>query len=732
MRNQRDFSSFLLYFFSFILVLEWIWPVQALTDTTNVWVFIIFLAVSFFVTYLGTPLLWSVFIKGAVIVYLLHKLYFEGNILQLDWIVPFFQEIQLNVSFLFSANILEVSNLFRSLLFFVLLWLMTYLLHYWVIQRRRLLLFFFITIAYIAVLDTFTLYDAANSIVRTVIAGFLCLGILAFYRMRESEGMEGGRVPIRKWLIPLSVMLGLSVALGFALPKQEPLWPDPVPYIQTFGEQTEENEEASVQRVGYGTDDSRLGGPFVGDSTVVFRTEVESSHYWKVETKDVYTGKGWTQSLQNMEAVSFLQNSDVPVASHAVGNATRKKTETSHVYQIKNYPHVIYPLGVKSITSEYYAEFEVDPAIEKIYSVDDWQSIVLPSYSVTFEKANYRMSDLTSAVGAAGVNRDFISRYTQLPTSMPKRVGDLAREITAGKDNWYDKAKAIEQYLKGSDYSYDTKDVLIPGEKDDYVDQFLFESKRGYCDNFSTSMTAMLRTLDIPARWVKGYTAGEFSGSDGQLRKYEITNDNAHSWVEVYLPDAGWVSFEPTPGFTNHVQYQSDEEAANTTGDVEEEPVQEQPESDQESEQSQQEDEKDQTISSPGVWNHLRGVAESYWKWAAAAGIAAGVLVFFLFRARVKWLPYFYIWRFKRLTEPTVFPEAYMILLKQLQRYGLKREAGQTLREYALVVDKYFSTDEMTRLTDQYEQYLYGNRMEISRWSEMKELWEYLIKKTIA
>ena len=86
------------------------------------------------------------------------------------------------------------------------------------------------------------------------------------------------------------------------------------------------------------------------------------------------------------------------------------------------------------------------------------------------------MSDLTFAVGAAGVNRDFISRYTQLPASMPKRVGDLAREITAGKDNWYDKAKAIEQYLKGSDFSYDTKDVLIPGQKDDYVDQFLFES----------------------------------------------------------------------------------------------------------------------------------------------------------------------------------------------------------------------------------------------------------------
>ena len=93
-------------------------------------------------------------------------------------------------------------------------------------------------------------------------------------------------------------------------------------------------------------------------------------------------------------------------------------------------------------------------------------------------------------------------------------------------------------------------------------------------------MTAMLRTLDIPARWVKGYTAGEFSGSDGQLRKYEITNDNAHSWVEVYLPDAAGFRLNQPLGFINHVQYQSDEEAENTTGNVAEEPVKEQPESD--------------------------------------------------------------------------------------------------------------------------------------------------------
>lgn len=726
MKYQRDFTSFLLYCFGFILVLEWIWPVQALTETTNISVFIVFLAFSFVVTYLGTPLLWSLFIKGSVIVYFLHWLYFDGSILRLDWVTPFFQEIQWNIATVFSSNIPEVSNLFRSLLFFILLWLMTYLLHYWLIQRRKLLLFFFVTIAYITILDTFTPYEATFSIIRTVIIGFFCLGVLAYFRLREAEGIEKGKIFFRNWLFPLSLMLGLSLILGLILPKQVPLWPDPVPYIQAFGKG--EKEELPIRKVGYGTDDSRLGGPFIGDSTVVFRAETESSHYWKVETKDVYTGKGWVQSKLDVGEIVFSQNSPVPVSGFAAKNAVEKKIETSYVYQIKEYPHIVYPLGVKKINSDYRAEFKVDPETEKIYSVDDLQSVILPDYAVTFEKAVYRMNDLTAVTDDAELEQNFIKRYTQLPLSLPVRVKELAEEITAGKDNWYDKAKVVEQYLKGSDFTYDTKDVLIPGKYDDYVDQFLFESRRGYCDNFSTAMVVMLRALDIPARWVKGYTAGEYSGSVGQLRQYEITNDNAHSWVEVYFPTIGWVAFEPTPGFSDHVQYQADEQGITAPERMEEEPMQEETKQPQETEKKQQEEKKNGAAASKEEKSRLNA-AESSWKWLIIVGITPGMIVLFVYLQRRKWLPYYYIWRFKGKNNDEAFPEAYLLLLKQLQRSGMRRKKGQTLREYASMVDEYFATNEMVRLTEKYEQYLYSDGMEKGHWSKMKELWEYLIKK---
>ena len=176
MKQQRDFPSFLLYSFGFLLISEWIWPVGELTDTTNIWVFLVFLAVSIFVTFLQPPLLLiSPVVKIILIIYLLHLLYFEGSFLQPNWIIPFLSDIQSNIELVFSANIIEISNLFRSLLFFILLWIMSYLIHYWLIQRRKLFLFFVMTILYMTVLDTFTPYDASIAIVRAVIIGFFSI-----------------------------------------------------------------------------------------------------------------------------------------------------------------------------------------------------------------------------------------------------------------------------------------------------------------------------------------------------------------------------------------------------------------------------------------------------------------------------------------------------------------------------------------------------------------------------
>src|SRR4030095_5471201 len=127
------------------------------------------------------------------------------------------------------------------------------------------------------------------------------------------------------------------------------------------------------------------------------------------------------------------------------------------------------------------------------------------------------------------------------PNSVPDRVLVLAREITKGMKNPYDKAKAIESYLRAN-YPYDLE-IPDPPKEQDVADYFLFDLKRGYCDYYATAMVVLARASGLPARFVSGYSSGSYDAMNAQ---YIIRDLNAHSWVEIYFPEIGWIEFEPT------------------------------------------------------------------------------------------------------------------------------------------------------------------------------------------
>lgn len=143
------------------------------------------------------------------------------------------------------------------------------------------------------------------------------------------------------------------------------------------------------------------------------------------------------------------------------------------------------------------------------------------------------------------------ARYLQLPANMPKRdphqemsdIARLAHEWSDDQPTPYLKAKAIEEHLK-REYKYDT--TSPSGGKPNPVDHFLFESKRGHCEFFSTAMALMLREIGIPSRNVTGFVGGVYNRFG---RYYAVRQGDAHSWVEAYLDDPirGWVTFDPTP-----------------------------------------------------------------------------------------------------------------------------------------------------------------------------------------
>ncbi|MDF2695080.1 MAG: Transglutaminase-like enzyme putative cysteine protease, partial [Labilithrix sp.] len=134
-------------------------------------------------------------------------------------------------------------------------------------------------------------------------------------------------------------------------------------------------------------------------------------------------------------------------------------------------------------------------------------------------------------------------RYLELPQDTPDRIAQLAHEWSDSQPTSYLKAKAIEEHLK-HDFKYQLGSPS--GGKPQPVDHFLFESKRGHCEFFSTAMAIMLREIGIPSRNVTGFVGGTYNRFG---HYYAVRQGDAHSWVEAYLDDPvhGWVTFDPTP-----------------------------------------------------------------------------------------------------------------------------------------------------------------------------------------
>jgi protein-glutamine gamma-glutamyltransferase len=136
------------------------------------------------------------------------------------------------------------------------------------------------------------------------------------------------------------------------------------------------------------------------------------------------------------------------------------------------------------------------------------------------------------------------ARYVSVPPSLPSRVAALARSWTEGLTTESAKARIIEDHLR-KDFKYDLGSPS--GGTPQPLDHFLFESKRGHCEFFSTAMAIMLRTVGIPSRNVTGFVGGTYNRF-GHF--YAVREGDAHSWVEAYIDDPqrpGWQTFDPTP-----------------------------------------------------------------------------------------------------------------------------------------------------------------------------------------
>ncbi|WP_394941464.1 transglutaminaseTgpA domain-containing protein [Psychromicrobium sp. YIM B11713] len=164
---------------------------------------------------------------------------------------------------------------------------------------------------------------------------------------------------------------------------------------------------------------------------------------------------------------------------------------------------------------------------------------------------------LTPAILRQAVSRPhagFDPIFMTLPPDTPSIIKETALQLTGRQPTPYDKAMAIQQYLRGPEFNYSLQAPVsggYDGSSMDALAKFL-QVKSGYCVHFSAAMATMAREAGIPSRIAVGFAPGVGTGETVQVKgeklsQYAVDGRLAHAWPELYFEGLGWVAFEPTP-----------------------------------------------------------------------------------------------------------------------------------------------------------------------------------------
>lgn len=267
---------------------------------------------------------------------------------------------------------------------------------------------------------------------------------------------------------------------------------------------------------------------------LVMYVRAERPSYWVGETFDTWQGQSWVAA--RTRPTHIVQQGSPFTVPLPEGDSAVGQPDLQTFYLAASGPDLVF--HADAATQIWF------PAKSVFYGSDG--TIVSPIglgkgaiYTVESDVVSPSPGQLRAAGGAqlpATIERE----YTQLPHPYPRATA-LARSVTDGVNNTYDKVEALIGWI-GAHTHYSTDIPPLPRGADT-VNEFLFGNRVGFCEQISTSLAVMLRSLGIPAREVVGYVPG---GYDPLTDLYEVRAEDAHAWVQVWFPGFGWQSFDPT------------------------------------------------------------------------------------------------------------------------------------------------------------------------------------------
>ncbi|HEX6547860.1 MAG TPA: transglutaminaseTgpA domain-containing protein [Candidatus Dormibacteraeota bacterium] len=348
------------------------------------------------------------------------------------------------------------------------------------------------------------------------------------------------RVPARATALGVSGAL-ISGVLVFALLPQPTAQPDSplvisLPAATQFRGEVENPALPLVEIGGQSGANTSVDLRYRGrlGSAVVMYVRTGAPAYWRGLVFDRYQGGAWTASLVDDQLYPpyVSEHRLPPPLGPQLGTFVQvfrpARTLPGVIYAAAPVRSIYFPAG--EILRDPYGGWRAPGAIAagQTYSVVS----SLPDYTPASLERSEGLDDLTA------IDHD--------ATALSSAARGLARQAVAGAGaSRYEQVMALTSYLQ-SNYRYTLQLGHVPAGRDP-VDWFLFDAREGYCEQFATAETLMLRSLGIPARLATGYATGTY---DPVLNQAVVHESDAHAWVEVYFPGHGWVPVDPSPGYS--------------------------------------------------------------------------------------------------------------------------------------------------------------------------------------
>ena len=345
----------------------------------------------------------------------------------------------------------------------------------------------------------------------TLIGTLAAVGAIGFGEL-ERRGGSIAQAELFAALVAAIVVLSLSVTFVPGEPAS----------TDVGGQGDSSTLEGTIDSAG---ERSSIGGEVDLSPEVRFTVQSEEPSYWRTGVYDRFTGDEWVRTGQDER-----YDGSLPPPPGEYETVQQVVTAETQLGVLPTAPHPLSIEGGFERNTDVSTHGQLRPSTPLLEG---------DGYVVESAVVDPSPADLQAA-GTAYPDHIAGSEYRQTPEETSDAFAAHTADVTADADTPYEKATAIERYLRSNKgYSLD-----VDRPDGNVAEAFLLEMDEGYCVYFATTMVQMLRTEDVPARYVTGYTSGQQVDEETHV----VRGLDAHAWVEVYFPGQGWVAFEPTPG----------------------------------------------------------------------------------------------------------------------------------------------------------------------------------------